>query len=293
MPWLSITLKAEGGRAEALSDALLEAGALAVVLEDAAPGEVPKDGSDWNEPPSWSCTRLTALAEAGADACDLVARAAAGCGIEAPAFATARVEDEDWVRRSQSQFGPIRAGERLWVVPSWSAAPDPGAVNLRLDPGLAFGTGSHPSTRLVLRWLERSVRGGERLLDYGCGSGVLAIAALRLGVREALAVDIDPRALEAAQANARANGVALATALPEALAPEHTGYDLVVANILAATLAALAPALAARARPGGRIALSGILREQVPELIAACGRYFDLALADAEEGWALVAGVRR
>jgi ribosomal protein L11 methyltransferase len=293
MPWLSITLETGGEHAEALSEALVEAGALSVALEDAAAGTVPQAGADWGAAPRWARTRLVALAEAGADAAALVMQAAASCGLRAPDFEAARLDDEDWILRVQSQFGPMRAGDRLWVVPSWCDAPDAAAVNVRLDPGLAFGTGGHPSTRLVLRWLERTVRGGERLLDYGCGSGVLAIAALLLGAREALAVDVDPRALEVAQANARANGVALAAAVPEALAPAHAAFDLVVANILAGTLVALAPELAARAGPGARIALSGILRAQAAEVIAAYAAHFDLAVLDEEEGWALVAGARR
>jgi len=294
MPWLSITLQTAGEHAEALSDALVEAGALSVALEDAAAaGAAPEPGTDWVAEPRWARTRLVALAQDGADAAALVARAAASCGIRTPDFEAVRLEDEDWVRRVQSQFGPIRAGERLWVVPSWCDAPDPAALAVRLDPGLAFGTGGHPSTRLVLQWLERTVRGGERLLDYGCGSGVLAIAALLLGARQALAVDTDARALEVAQANARANGVALAAAAPEALTPADAGFDLVVANILAGTLIALAPELAARTRPTGRLALSGILRAQAAEVIAAYAPHFDLAVHADEDGWALVAGVRR
>lgn len=293
MPWLSITLETAGEHAEALSDALVEAGALSVALEDAAVRTSQQPAADWVAAPCWPRTRLVALAQDGADAAALIARAAASCGIQAPDFEAARLEDEDWVRRVQSQFGPIRAGDRLWVVPSWCDAPDPSAVNVRLDPGLAFGTGSHPSTGLVLRWLERTVRGGERLLDYGCGSGVLAIAALRLGARDALAVDIDPRALEVARTNARANGVALATAAPGALTSADAGFDLVVANILAGTLIALAPELAARTRTGGHVALSGILQAQAAEVIAAYAAHFDLAVQQEEGGWALVAGARR
>lgn len=292
MPWLTITLETAGEHAEALSDALVEAGALSVAVEEAAPAG-PAQEADGVGAPRWAWTRLVALADPAADAATLVARAAARCGVRTPAFEAAPLQDEDWVRRVQSQFGPIRAGERLWVVPSWCEAPDPSAVNVRLDPGLAFGTGSHPSTRLVLRWLERTVRGGERLLDYGCGSGVLAIAALLLGAREARAVDIDPRALAVAQANARANGVALVAAAPQTLAPADAGFDLLVANILAGTLATLAPEFAARTRSGGRIALSGVLRAQATEVIAAYAPQFDLAVCEEEDGWVLVAGARR
>jgi ribosomal protein L11 methyltransferase len=276
--WLRITLELEQALAEAVSEALIEEGAQSVALEDAAPGE--------------RRSRLEALAALDADPGALVAAAARACGLaRVPEFRVARLEDEDWVRRAQAQFAPIRIAERLWIVPSWHPGPEPGASVVRLDPGLAFGTGSHASTRLVLAWLARSLRGGERVLDYGCGSGILAIAAAKLGAREACAVDLDPRALEAAAANARANGVALRAAAPEELPAGD--YDVVVANILAAPLIVLQPLLAARVRPGGAIALSGILEAQAPEVVAAYARDFEAAVAAAEEGWALIAGRRR
>jgi ribosomal protein L11 methyltransferase len=295
MPWLSITLDLDGTRAEAVSEALVEAGALSVSMEDAqagGPGEDAQFGEPDSSPPRpWRRTRLVALAEPGADAAEMVGRAARDCGIEAPAFAVGRVEDDDWVRRTQAQFAPLRCGERLWIVPSWHAAPDPGALNIRLDPGLAFGTGSHPTTRLVLAWLERSVRGGERVLDYGCGSGILALAAARLGAREVAATDLDPLALEATASNARANGVAVGVAAPESV-PAGT-FDIVVANILANPLIALEPVLAARTRRGGRLALSGILAAQAAEVLAAYAADFDCAAGAAEDGWVLVEGRRR
>jgi ribosomal protein L11 methyltransferase len=295
VPWLSITLELDGTRAEAVSEALVEAGALSVSMEDAqagGPGEDAQFGEPDSSPPRpWRRTRLVALAEPGASAAALVGRAARDCGIEAPAFQVGRVEDDDWVRRTQAQFAPIRCGERIWIVPSWHAAPDPGALNIRLDPGLAFGTGSHPTTRLVLGWLERAVRAGDRVLDYGCGSGILALAAARLGAREVAATDLDPLALEATASNARANGVAVGVTAPESI-PAGT-FDIVVANILANPLIALEPVLAARARAGGRLALSGILAAQADEVIAAYAADFDCAPGAAEEGWVLVEGRRR
>lgn len=295
MPWLSITLDLDGTRAEAVSEALVEAGALSVSMEDAqagGPGEDAQFGEPDSSPPRpWRRTRLVALAEPGADAAALVGRAARDCGIEAPAFQVGRVEDDDWVRRTQSQFAPIRCGERIWIVPSWHQAPDPGALNLRLDPGLAFGTGSHPTTRLVLAWLERSVRGGERVLDYGCGSGILALAAALLGAREVAATDLDPLALEATASNARANGLAVEVAAPESV--RGGTFDIVVANILANPLIALEPVLAARTRPGGRLALSGILAAQADDVLAAYAADFDCAAGAAEDGWVLVEGRRR
>lgn len=299
MPWLSITIDLDGTRAEAVSEALVEAGALSVSMEDAlagGPGEDAQFGEPDSAPPQpWHRTRLVALADAGADADAIIAQAARECGIASPEFQLGHVEDDDWVRRTQAQFDPIRCGERIWIVPSWHRAPDPGALNVRLDPGLAFGTGSHPTTRLVLAWLEREMRGADvvprRVLDYGCGSGILALAAALLGAREVAATDLDPQALEATSANARANGVALAIAAPEAI-PAGT-FDIIVANILANPLIALEPILAARTRPGGRLALSGILSAQASEVLAAYKDDFDCAVAALEDGWVLVEGRRR
>jgi ribosomal protein L11 methyltransferase len=272
--WLSITLELDPLQAEALSESLLEAGAESVALD-----------------PAGSRMRVSVLARAGADAAALVASASSAAGLPLPAFITASLEDEDWVRRSQSQFGPIRIADRLWIVPSWHAPPDPAAIVVRLDPGLAFGTGSHVSTRLVLKYLEKNLRKAERVLDYGCGSGILAIAAAKLGAGEIAAVDIDPLALETAVANASDNNVILRVAAPESLAPGT--FDLVLANILAGPLIALEPVLAARTRKGGHIALSGILESQAPEVAAAYRRDFDAGVMAVEEGWALVGGERR
>ena len=280
MAWLSITLELDAPQAEALSEALIEAGAQSVALDPAGESGGPR-------------TRLTVLAAADADPAGLVAAAARASALAAPEFRVARLDDEDWVRRSQAQFGPLQVSDALWIVPSWHAPPAAAAAAtvVRLDPGLAFGTGSHASTRLVLNFLERNVRAGSRVLDYGCGSGILAIAAAKLGAGEIAAVDIDPQALEATASNARQNRVALQLSAPDALSPGS--YDLVVANILAGPLVALAPLLGARTRSGGRIALSGILEEQAGGVIAAYARDFEAAVGAAEEGWALVEGRRR
>jgi ribosomal protein L11 methyltransferase len=276
--WLSITLELEAPQAEALSEALMDGGAESVALDPvvAAAG---------------SRTRLTVLAAAGADAAALVSAAARASALAAPAFSVARLEDEDWVRRSQSQFGPIRVSDALWIVPSWHLPPDGAATVVRLDPGLAFGTGSHASTRLVLRFLEKNILPGSRVLDYGCGSGILAIVAAKLGAADVAAVDIDPQALAATAANASANGVSLCVAAPESLSAGT--YDVVLANILAGPLIALEPLLAARARAGGHIALSGILEEQAAGVVAAYARSFEIAVGATDEGWALLEGRRR
>jgi len=275
MPWLAVTLELDAALAEAFSEALLEAGAESASLDH----------------PGAPRVALTALFSMQTGIETVLAAAAASCGLAAsPAYALARLEDEDWVRRSQSQFAPLQVGARLWVGPSWHKPP-PGIAAVTLDPGLAFGTGSHPTTRLVLRFLERTIAGGERVLDYGCGSGILAIAAAKLGAGRIGATDIDPGALETAAANAMANGVAIDLRAPQDLGPGS--YDIVVANILAQPLIVLAPLLAARTAPGGRIALSGILQSQAAEVAAAYAPWFEAGTGATEEGWALVEGALR
>jgi len=275
MPWLALTVVADGAQVEALSEALLDGGAQSVCV-DAIEAQRPS---------------LTALLGTDADPGALLDAAARACGLaETPAFQLTRIDDEDWVRRSREQFAPLSVGARLWVGPSWHEPPAGVPAALRLDPGLAFGTGSHPSTRLVLQFLERTLRGGESVLDYGCGSGILAIAAAKLGARKVDAVDLDPQALETTAANARANGVAVQVAAPEALPAAR--YDIVVSNILAQPLMLLAPLLASRTAPGGRIALSGILESQAEEVARAYAGCFDV-IVSAEEGWALLEGLRR
>jgi ribosomal protein L11 methyltransferase len=306
VPWLAITLEVEQSGADALTEALLEAGADSVALEDAdagTPGEralfaepgggvADGGGRGWEAPPGWRRARIVALAAPQADAGALVAQAARRAGLAAaPRFVIERIADEDWVRRTQSQFEPLQVAPRLWIVPSWHAPPDPSAIVVRLDPGLAFGTGHHATTRLALAWLARTLRSGESLLDYGCGSGILAIAAAKLGARRVAATDVDPQALEAAAANARDNGVELSVAPSQELPAGD--YDLVVANILAQPLIELEPALAARVRRGGRIALSGVLAAQATEVRAAYAADFELGRGAQEEGWVLIEGRRR
>jgi ribosomal protein L11 methyltransferase len=271
MPWLALTLETEPRHAEALSDALLEAGALAVSIDD----------------PEGARCRLRALLEAGADPAQLVS----SVFEQLPPYAVEQIQDTDWVRASQAQFAPLRVGARLWVGPTWHEPPGDAVAVVRLDPGLAFGTGSHPSTRLVLAFIEKYIKGGESVLDYGCGSGILAIAAAKLGAARVAAVDIDPQAVETAAANIRANAAKIETAAPEHLAPAP--YDMVLANILSRPLIMLAPLLAARVRRGGCIALSGILESQAAEVMDAYRPFFDARVAAREEGWSLVAGERR
>ena len=275
MPWLALTVEIEAAAAEPLSEALLDAGAQSVSI----------DSPDATRP------SLRALLAQQADAEGLLARAARRCGLaQPPAFVVARVEDDDWVRRTQGQFAPLEIGAKLWIGASWHQPPRNRLV-LRLDPGLAFGTGSHPTTRLALEFLAARMRGGERVLDYGCGSGILAIAAAKLGATLVDAVDVDPLAVETAASNAAANGTRVRVALPEALPPAT--YDLVTANILAQPLIILAPLLAARTAPGGTIALAGVLVSQADEVAAAYAGWFDMRQASTDDGWALLEGARR
>ena len=295
MTWLSIAIETDCQHAEALADALLEAGALSASIEDADAGtaaETPQFGEPGSvTTPGWDRSRVIALLEAGADASALVAACAPLAGlVDIPSFSQEEVAEQNWVQLTQSQFDPIRVSDRLWIVPSWHVAPDPEAIVLVLDPGMAFGTGSHPTTRLCLEWLERTVSTDISILDYGCGSGILAIAAAKLGAKEVLGVDIDLQAVSAAKSNAELNNV---SARFEDSTREIKGqFDIVVANILSNPLKALAPAICAHVRPGGRLALSGILTEQSDDLIEAYSPYVALSVADSRDGWVCLAGIK-
>lgn len=296
MAWISASFLTDAATADPLCDALLEAGALAASIEDADAGtaaEKPQFGEPGMETPAtaWDHSRIIALFAEDAPVGQMLADAAASLGLsQVPAFALARVEEENWVQLTQSQFDPIQISPRLWIVPSWHDIPDPLAINLILDPGMAFGTGSHPTTRLCLEWLERSVEQEDSLLDYGCGSGILAIAAARLGAEQVAGVDIDPQAVSAARANAERNGVT--ARFEDSDAPLQGEYDKVVANILSNPLRVLAPAICAHVRPGGQLALSGILAEQAEEIIGVYAPWISLSVAGSLEGWVCLAGTR-
>ena len=294
MAWQRVAVGVAGDHAEALAEALEEEGALCVEVADAFEGtelESPVFGEPGAEAAPWPRCRVTALFPMEADAATALDRALARSATATlDAASIDRLEDADWVARTQRQFKPMQVGARLWIVPTWHDAPDSTAVNVVLDPGAAFGTGSHPTTRLCLGWLEGQVTPESTVLDYGCGSGILGIAALRLGARAATGVDIDPQALEAASYNASRNGVALRV-VPASGALESVA-DLTVANILANPLRMLAPLISAHTRPGGRMALSGVLEAQADEVAAAYARWANLSVAAREEGWVLLAGTR-
>lgn len=295
-----ITLLAGTEVADALSDALLEHGALSVSIEDAdadTVDEQPLYGEPGAQPErtGWAHNRVSVLLPTGSDPAQLLAAACEAVSISVPRICGERqVDDADWVRLTQAQFPPTRIGNGLWIVPSWHKPPDPGAVNIRLDPGIAFGTGTHPTTRLCLAWLLQRMPRGARVLDYGCGSGVLAIAAAKLGAREVIGTDIDGQALVAARANSRRNAVDARYTAPEQLPPGP--FDVVLANILANPLRLLAPALLARVAPGGWLVLSGVLDRQAEELIGAYAqvdRAVPLDVWATEDGWSCLSGRRR
>ena len=297
MPWLTLIVDTDAAHAEALSEALLELGALSVDLLDAdadTPDEQAIFGEPGEPPPGvWQHNRVSALFEDNIDAAAVLQQAAGTVGLtRLPSYHIELLADNDWVRLTQSQFEPIPISPRLWIVPTWHTPRDPAAINIVLDPGLAFGTGSHPTTRLCLRWLDENIRGGESVLDYGCGSGILAIAALKLGAARAVGVDVDLQAVISSRDNAFANRVEHAAFFQPDEAPQAS-YDLVVANILTNPLRMLAPLLANATRPGGQIVLSGILEEQAQDVMNIYQQWFELPPPVFEDGWACLSGRKR
>ena len=292
MTWLQLRLDTAPERVEALESALLATGSVAVTLEDNADQPVlePKVG----ETPLWRKTRLTGLYPADTDMQAVLDRfpedllAGAGARVEI-------LEDKDWEREWMQHYQPMRFGERLWVCPSWQEPPEPAAVNLLLDPGLAFGTGTHPTTALCLEALASMEFTGQAVVDYGCGSGILAVAALKLGAAEALGVDHDPQALLASRENARRNHIddaQLALALPGADPLPDWGEraNTVVANILAGPLIELSPTLLSLLRPGGTLMLSGLLDKQAAEICAHYADRITLHVCGEREHWVCLRG---
>ncbi|MBS1187285.1 MAG: ribosomal protein methyltransferase [Burkholderiaceae bacterium] len=298
MTWNEIVIEVERDYAEALSDAFMDAGAVSVSVEDADEGtaaEKPIFGEPGMvvEAAAWERSRLVALIPAEVAPKTVMAEVAAACGLEAlPDYIVREVAEQDWVRLTQSQFEPIHIGQNIWVVPSWHDAPDPNGLILELDPGLAFGTGSHPTTRLCMEWLEAHAPAGKTVLDYGCGSGILALVASKLGAFEVTGVDIDPQAILAARENAARNHCQVAFHLPDEFAAQAEGrtFDVVVANILSSPLKLLAPMLASRVAPGGSLILSGILERQADEVAEAYAHWIGMKVWKAQDGWVALYG---
>lgn len=300
MSWTEILIEVARAQAEALSDALMAAGVLSVTVEDADLGtaaEIPLFGEPGMEPDqaAWERSRVIALTEADADAAAIVSHASTAIGLSSiPVFTLRPVADQDWVRLTQSQFEPIHIGKNIWVVPSWHTAPDPNGLILELDPGLAFGTGNHPTTRLCMEWLEAHAPQGLSVLDYGCGSGILAMVAKKLGATSVVGVDIDPQAIESAHANSARNDCTVDYYLPDAFGAAAQGqtFDTVVANILSDPLVRMASMLATRVATGGTLVLSGVLARQAEEVVAAYAPLISLTVWAEQDGWVALSGRR-
>ena len=295
MPWIQLQIPADPDNADQLEDLLMEMGCGAVSMEDAA--DQPLYEPDPGTTPLWSQTTVTGLFDSDRDIEQLCADIRDAWHQQTqqalPEIEVTLVEDKDWERAWMDNFQPLKFGERLWIVPSWHEAPDPDAANLMLDPGLAFGTGTHPTTALCLEWLDGQDVQGKQVIDYGCGSGILGLAALLLGANLVIGVDTDPQALEASRENARRNGVddsKLALYLPKDEPDKQA--DIMLANILAQPLIGLAPHLASRTRPGGDLVLSGILSNQVREVVAAYEPWFVMDEPEQREEWIRLTGRR-
>ncbi len=295
MSWIEIVVEVKRDQAEQFSDALMDLGALSVSVEDADEGtdaERPLFGEPGLEPAeaAWDRSRVVALTATDFNHAELVENAALQCDMPLPPHTLRSVADQDWVRLTQSQFEPMLIGKRIWVVPSWHSAPDPDAIILELDPGLAFGTGSHPTTRLCMEWLENFPPANKSLLDYGCGSGILAIVGKKLGASKVDGVDIDPQAITAAVFNATRNHCDIDFYLPNRAT--DASYDVVVANILANPLKLMAPMLASKVASGGALVLSGVLARQAEEVAAAYAPFIQLTVWQEREGWVALHGKR-
>ncbi len=287
--YLALTVALDGVDPEAAEAAVFEAGAVSVTLTDAADDAIlePAPG----EVRLWPRTVLQALFPPESAGPGAIIALAAALGIPADHIQAGHVADRAWEREWLKDFHSMRFGRRLWIVPHHESPPeDPEAVVVRLDPGLAFGTGTHPSTALCLTWLDARLAAGARVIDYGCGSGVLAVAAARLGATGVDAFDIDPQALIATRDNAAANAVGALVRVHEEAATLPTEVDVVVANILAGTLVELAPRLCAHLAPGGQMVLAGILKQQVHEVRVGFAPWLELAVFAERDGWSALAG---
>ncbi|MDE8808684.1 50S ribosomal protein L11 methyltransferase [Aeromonas hydrophila] len=288
MPWIQIRINATAKTAEKVSNMLLGRGAQAVTFMDAK--DVPVYEPMPGETPLWGETEVMGLFDAETDPAPTIAFFQQIFG-EDVGYKVEQLEDKDWVREWMDHFHPMQFGERLWICPSWRGVPNPDAVNVMLDPGLAFGTGTHPTTALCLQWLDGLDLTGKTVVDFGCGSGILGIAALKLGAARVIGIDIDPQAIQASRDNAERNGVAdqIELYLP-ADQPQDVEADVVVANILAGPLRELAPLIAGHGKAGSLMALSGVLESQAPELETIYGQWFEMDPTAVKEEWCRLSG---
>ncbi|WJY14786.1 50S ribosomal protein L11 methyltransferase [Pectobacteriaceae bacterium CE90] len=293
MPWIQLKINTSGAHAEQLGDALVESGAVSVTFQDThdTPVFEPLPG----ETRLWGDTDVTGLYDAETDMSEVITileqEPLLGTGFQ---HKIEQLEDKDWEREWMDNFHPMQFGKRLWICPSWREIPDPTAVNVMLDPGLAFGTGTHPTTSLCLQWLDGLDLQGKTVIDFGCGSGILAIAALKLGAARAIGIDIDPQAIQASRDNAQRNGVSerLELYLPQNQ-PTDLSADVVVANILAGPLRELAPLISELPKTGGYLGLSGILATQAVNVAAAYQDKFQLDPVVEKEEWCRITGVKK
>lgn len=296
MAWLNVIIEAQEETAETISDALMELGALSCGIEDAHADTNEEQaifGEPGDPPPGvWQKSLVTALFEEDADIATLMQALEKETKLVNLVYRTERIEEQDWVRATQAQFNPIKISDKLWIVPTWHTVADPDAMNIILDPGLAFGTGSHPTTHLCLAWITEHVKADHTVLDYGCGSGILAIAAKKMGAQQVAGVDIDPLAVEASQFNAQQNQVAIDFFDATQFKQIQT-FDVVVANILSSALTVLAPALASACKQRGKIALSGILKEQTQELTTLYAQWFKMNEPIMMDAWVLLTGTKK
>lgn len=272
----------------------MDLGALSVSIEDANAETLAEQaifGEPGDPPPGiWHQNVVTAMLESNADVQQLLSALEGATSIQGFNYSTEMIEEQDWVRLTQAQFEPILITPKLWIVPTWHEAPTQDAINIVLDPGLAFGTGSHPTTHLCLEWLTQQ-SDLKKVLDYGCGSGILSIAAKKLGADEVTGVDIDPQAIVASRYNAQNNQVEIA--FYDSNAYLHEAYDVVVANILSSALMVLAPVIAKSCKTGGKIALSGILETQQDALADQYSEWFDVHAPVIKDGWVLLTGTKK
>ena len=299
MAWLLLKIEATEQTADTISDALMDIGALSASIEDAN-AETPAEQAIFGEPSSaniqypppgiWQQNIVTAMYDENVDVEKIIKALCAETGIASFKYNTETIAEQDWVRATQAQFDPIKITDNLWIIPTWHAAPNTDAINIVLDPGLAFGTGSHPTTSLCLEWLTQQ-QNLTSVLDYGCGSGILAIAAKKLGAKQVVGVDIDLQAIIASNYNAQQNQVKID--FVDANEFEHQVFDVVVANILSSALMVLAPVLSKYCKTGAKLALSGILESQKQELTARYSEWFNMNAPVQKDAWVLLTGTKR